>query len=672
MRLGTTHKVDARVSANGRAFTGSKGIGRLSVQFLADEMILETTSADRPGKCLYVVVDWSTIVRGRNLNEVELLWQERSDVPEYPNNHATGTRITLTKLKSKWDADALEGLGREVWTFRSPFKAPPATTASRRAEEFSIEVAAPSIESGTEAFDKVRRALFSNWRARIRGVLESGRSGGTATVVVEFKSGYPEHAEKPASFRQTVPIPIRPTDGGRIPLIDQAGFEILIYKPEGVQPGRIPVGELRDYLARFGNVSVYDAGFRLPYYGSGRDVTGQDWLSIAQDQGRRLNVSELLPPRLRTQNKYTQDLPAPGRIFGAVDINTNHEREVAHSEKAKVGDWLQIQPGRDRLHDNDAFAQLRDLVRLSLDFYANRHRLRAVQATDKRRAKEPASGKHDRVVEALDRHRADIPAPIFRAIKREAVDARKASVLEEEALDQRAVLLAPLASAGMVALALSHELLRESRVLKQMAKSLRRIATKHRLPDVRDLAKSFDAARGRLSALQELFAPLLSEVDTEATDRLKVLAVVEQVADAMRVLMPNVEYDFSGIQRGLYFPVGSFAEWSALLQNVMSNSWNAMLDSDRATIAFDAGRREWLQISDTGQGLNIPIAESAKLFEPFERRLEISDDNRSIAIGGQGLGLAIVRMIASRRGAKVAFVQPRPEFATTLEMSWKG
>jgi hypothetical protein len=139
------------------------------------------------------------------------------------------------------------------------------------------------------------------------------------------------------------------------------------------------------YLAVFGNVSLYDAGFRLPYYGSGRDPVGQDWLSIALDQGRRLNRSELLPGHLLTQNKYMQDLPAPGRIFGAVEVDTNHERAVALKAHAEPGEWLQIQPGRDRLHDNHAFGQLRDLVRLSLDFYANRFRLLALQEAEKMR-----------------------------------------------------------------------------------------------------------------------------------------------------------------------------------------------------------------------------------------------------------------------------------------------
>ena len=88
--------------------------------------------------------------------------------------------------------------------------------------------------------------------------------------------------------------------------------------------------------------------------------------------------------------------------------------------------------------------------------------------------------------------------------------------------------------------------------------------------------------------------------------------------------------------------------------------------------AHGARGREWLRISDTGVGLGVSLKESDTFFDPFERRLKISEDNRSIAMGGQGLGLAIVRMITRRRSAVATFVQPKAGYATTVEISWRG
>jgi signal transduction histidine kinase len=676
MRIGTTHKVDEQVSKGGRPLAGSKGVGRLSVQFLADKMTLESTLEKHPRRTLYAIVNWSSAVRGKDLDTVRVGWEIRSEPPIYPGGKRIGTLITLTKLKSPWDRDALDSLGREVWMLRSPFRRFTRPAEGRRPEDFDVEVEALGISGAREAFDNVMRTLFSNWKAHIRGTLEGGRSGGKASISVEFKPNYPEGSAEAKQFRETVTLPIRTASAKANPLLDRATFEVFIFRTEGRQPGGIQVADLREYLSEFGNVSVYDAGFRLPYYGSGRDAAGQDWLSVALDQGRRLNVSELLPERLRTQNKYMQDLPAPGRIFGAVNIDTNHERAVAEKLGARPGGWLQIQPGRDRLHDNAAFLQLRDLVRFSLDFYANRFRLLALRAVEEGREREPASQKYDRVIKVLDRSKTDIPAPTFREIRREVVQARKAVTTEEEAVDRRTALLAPLATAGIAALALNHELAREIRFLDRIRAQLRTISKKHSIPELAQIADEFDEVKGRLDSLQELFAPLVSDADTAATDRLKVRAIVEQTVSSMRTLMPGVKFRPPEIANDLRFPLGSLAEWNALLQNVLSNAWNAMLDSEKAEVGFSGGRNgrevEWLHVSDTGKGLGIPLPEASKLFEPFERRLVISQDKRSIALGGQGLGLAIVRMIARRRSASVRFVEPDPGFTTTFEISWRG
>jgi signal transduction histidine kinase/anti-sigma regulatory factor (Ser/Thr protein kinase) len=679
MRIGTTHKVDQRRSARlGRALTGSKGVGRLAVQFLADEMTIETTSEDDESRMLVAVVDWRDAIRGNELASVPVEVDVVPNQPAYPNEHPHGTRIVLTQLKNPWGREELQKLGGEIWTLRSPFRRRTHVPTTRGPEDFDVEIEAPLIEGARESFDDVMQRLFSNWRARIRGTLEQGRLGNEATIALEFA---PEaDGLEQETFRERISLPIErkpnesdASDTKRIsrPLVDRVSFEILIFKIEGRQVGGVHVGDLREYLQEYGNVSIYDSGFRLPYYG-----TKHDWLDIALDQSRRLSISELLPSRLRINERYMLDLPAPHRILGAVDINTGHERSVAESTNARPGEWLQIQSGRDRLHENLAFEQLHDLVRFALDFYANRFAARQAQASEERRSTEPATVKQERALAVLEKHQSVMPAKAFREVRRELAEALKASKSEEEALDRRAALLAPLASAGMAALALNHELSREGRYIDKAIADLRRIARKHAIPELTAIAKDFEATRDRLSSIQELFAPLLTDMDKTAIDRLRVYPIAQQTVAAMRSLMPGVEFQLKGIAVSLRFPAGSLAEWNALLQNVLSNAWNAMLDSEVARVRLSGGRsarnREWLRVSDTGRGLTMPVEEAGKLFEPFARGLRISEDKRSIALGGQGLGLAIVRMIARRRKAEVEFVEPEPGYATSFEMSWKG
>ena len=342
----------------------------------------------------------------------------------------------------------------------------------------------------------------------------------------------------------------------------------------------------------------------------------------------------------------------------------------------RPNEYLQIQPGRDRLTDNTAFQQLRDLVRFSLDFYANRFRLLSLQALETRQAKEPPSRTFNRAVDSLDRNKAHIPSDVYREVRGNILAGAKAAKIAEQDLDQRAVLLAPLATAGITAVAMNHEFAREIRLLERTAEQLREIATSSDLSRLLRIAESLDATRRRFRSLQALFSPLTTAEDRNATARLLVHPVVWQVVDAMAPLMPGVTFDLDGIPQGLRFPLGSFAEWNAMLQNLVSNAWNALLDSDRLAISFDGGRdnrlREWLLVSDTGVGLGVSLEESAQLFYPFERRLKISPENQSIAMGGQGLGLAIVRMIAQRRSARTYFVPAKDGFTTTVEISWRG
>ena len=687
LRIGTTHKTAAPASPRlGRAMTGSKGLGRLSVQFLADEMTLESTSLKDSSRHLYAFVDWTTIQHGSDLDTVAVLWEMRSDTLVHPDDRPTGTRIVLSKLRSQWNATEIERLGQDVWMLQSPFRRSHRRSDAGTAQDFYVHLDAPGIAGARVAFDRFQDALFENWKARITGAIDDGRATATSTVKVEFKEGYPEGLETAKSFRETVPLPVaapgrpRSTASGSS-AVDRARFEILVFKPQRRQPSGIPVAQMRDYLRNFGNVSVYDAGFRLPYYGP-----DQDWLTIAVDQGRRLVTSPLLPSRLKVDAPYLLDLPAPGRIFGIVEIDTNHERTAAQRTEAaraatdqpevRPGRCLQIQPGRDRLADNAAFEQLRDLVRFSLDFYANRFKLLSLQASERRRAKEPPSRTFSLAIAAIDRNKAEIPRPAFHEIRREVVAATKAAEREERHLDRRAVLLAPLATAGMAALALNHELARETLMLEHVSVRLRAIAASSRLPELRATADDIAAGAHRVAALRELFDPLLAAEDREATDRLRVRAVARQVVRGLSPLMGRVDFQTRDVPEHLRFPLGSLAEWSAMLQNVLTNAWNAMLDSEQASIVFEGGRRargrEWLRISDTGVGIGVPLQDSETLFEPFQRQLSISPGNRSIAIGGQGLGLAIVRMIAQRRGAQAAFVKPPPGFSTTFEISWKG
>ena len=670
LRIGTRHKANEQVSPRlKRPLTGAKGIGRLAVQFLASELELTTTAEDDPTKTTRAKVDWSKIVEGEELKQFTVDVTTLNSAASY-EGHPHGTRLILRGLKNDWDADDIDRLGRELWMLRSPFRKLDETDRRRDdPKNFDVEVTAPEIEDAEETFNRLRDALTETlWRARIDGRIEQGRTNGSATIEIQFQSGYPEGARE-QRYIDHVQIPIQKTRSSDTCFLDDVRFQIYIYRLEHRQAEGIPVGELRDYLGEYGNVSIYDGGFRLPYYG-----TNQDWLEIEEAHASRLSISSLLPSRLNIDGRYMLDLPTVRRIFGVVELSTSHEERVAKRAGAKAGSWLQIQPGRDRLHDNAAYEQLADLVRYSLDFYANRYKARSLKAVEAKRYSEPPARKQGRVVDLLQRHETEIPAVVYKEIRREAVDAQKAVSRQDEEMNARAALLAPLAAAGMTALAVTHELARETRTLESAERNLRALAKKHDLPEIAASADTLAASLKRLRALQTLFSPLLTDEDREGDSRLRVLPVVRQIVDAMSAITNGMTVEID-IPEDMRFPSAPLASWNALLQNVLANSWNAILEAKEARVKIEgntSGRDQWLWVSDTGTGLNMPLAEADKLFEPFERNMKVGRDHASLVIGGQGLGLAIVRMLASRHKADVSFVEPEKGFSTTMQISWRG
>lgn len=677
MRIGTTHKADKRTSPRlQRPMAGSKGLGRLSAQFLADETELHSTSLANPADMLYALVDWRHIRSGTDVHTVDVAWEMRGDRRAYADDSPTGTAVRLKGLRSSWDAEAIKDLGEMVWMLRPPLRYANRHTLQKTATDFYVDVSAPVIGEVQESFDAKQRALLDDWKARINGVLQNARGTRSpeAAVTVEFKADYPAGLESAKTIQETVSIPIGRLKDSANPAIDRARFEILVFKPEGKQTSGIPVGEVREYLKRFGGISLYDAGFRLPYYGSS-ELGGQDWLGIARDQGRRVVKSELLPDYLRTEGRYLLDLPNPGRLFGSVEVDTNHEHG-ATSNPENPDDWLRIQPGRDRLAHNRAFNQLRDLVRFAVDLYTNRYRALADQVADRNRIKDPPRRLVERAVGALERHRDALPVPVYRDINRDVARLERAVQEEEESLDRRAVLLAPLATAGMAALAFNHEMARETRALSTIKKALDALALGGEIQQLKEAAQGIANFQARFQSYRDLFSPLANAADREPM-RLRVMSVLELLVRALKPRMPGVTFDFrEQVDRELRFPIGSFVEWSALLQNVLFNAWNAMLGSPTRHVQiqthWQGSRFASLRISDTGTGLAVDPAQSRSLFEPFERRMTIADEDKSIAIGGEGLGLAIVKMIAERRLAQVAFVDPPIGYSTAFELTWRA
>lgn len=646
MRIGSTHKFEQKTSRNlERPVTGSKGVGRLSVQFLASTIELITVSERNADVELHAFVDWDEAVEAESLTSAEAEVQERPRQVTFPDSKPHGTRIVLKKLNQDWSSGDFKALAKEVWWLQPPLVEKLSEVDPNR---FEIELSATD-STFEEAFQLIVKTIMDLWHARLRGRLVRNRNKCFVELILEFNGGH--------RFQQQYPV--SPC------FLWEMKFDIRVFHLMHRQPHGISVQDIRDYLNEFGGVGIYDAGFRLPYYGP-----EHDWLGIEFDHAHRIHVSKLLPDELQV-TRGLQFLPTNSRLFGTVEVNTSQERRNTPEAERSKNRYLQIQVSRDRLVHNSAYKVLRGAVRWALDFYATRESLRNAEAMAPK-PDEPASTKLRRVEEVLEDYKDTIPAKAFSQISTRIQEAVKASETEAERSLAHMELMGSLATAGMAALASEHEINQQYRMLERLVAQLRKLGARYQ--DALPLVEEIEEWLNRARASRALFAPLLDRESREERKRYRAKAMIADIVRRVAPLARGIPVDIQYLDKDLRLPTATLATWSAVFQNVLLNAVNALIDNDEGErhISVSNGLvrgRQCIWVQDTGAGVNLD--DSDALFQPFERRLELTPARKQLGIGGTGLGLTIVKMLADQAGCDVSFVSPDSGYSTKFQISWK-
>lgn len=710
MRIGTSEKENEKVSRHlHRPLTGSKGVGRLSVQILADELILESITEERPDDAFRASVNWSKAIQASSLTKATAEVEHGSAVAvDLPDRSRHGTRIVLLGLQQVWDARALRDLAREIWPLQPPFK-----TDRRRDERggFTVTLHTGNAEQERE-FAEQMDAVLNLWMARlVVKTLEPGTVAKGPVLKINRPAPDPESGDQPeqraeaeAADLEALAPPDAPgwTRTFQLSLqfageerelinyqlddcsLDRVRFEVRVFNLKNRQPSGISVQDARNYLSRFGGVHVYDAGFHLPYYGP-----DGDWLHIEMDHSHRRSKSPLLPAELTSDSGVANPmhfLPTNSRLFGQVQVDTHREAQYA----AGVGpgaarEALSIVITRDRLRNTQAFRSLVQIVRFAIDFYAIREAQRALEIKLRRKRRDPegpdlGAGSEERVTvtveeraqavkEIIEESAGDLSEPVRARIGGEITELIETAAVQREKSETQLGLLGALATAGITGLAQEHELAKQNALLSSLVKQLRR-------PDldraqIDEIATGLEEVLERAAATRRLFGHLLDERSRTSRGVYGARLVTRTVADQLRPLSRGVPIDTAGVPETLQLPDAGYAEWVAIFQNVYINAFNAMLDQPVQNITVDGGHdgtTHWLRVQDTGSGVDLASAD--RLFLPFERRTQLSPERERLGLGGTGLGLTIVEMLADRIGVDVRFEEPTAGYATALMMRW--
>ncbi len=651
MRVGTTHKQRLGQSRSlKRPLTGSKGVGRLSVQFLGARVDLATVSSTKTDSELLASVDWNEATTAGNLTSAKARYSQGAPSRLFAEDSEHGTSVLLRGLRHPWlPADIAEVAG-EIRDLQPPFRPNPRLEGDA-ASSFHVDIESTS-EAAREAFAGQMRAYLDNWYARIAGRLRPGadsKGEGEIELSIQFKGG----SKESTVYRMQTQF------------LHACEFEIRVYYLANRQGRGIKVDSAREYVRKFGGIHIYDAGFHLPFYGP-----NTDWLDIERDHSHRLSVSRLLPKELQVSEGLNY-LPTQGRLFGVVHVDTGHERSLAVKRESPANEALTLLVTRDRLAENSAFSSLRDTVRWALDYYAMVEAQRALAAAEKERGTfGPSAGDELGVVDSL---RQKIEPRTFATLRRSIEKVVRRREAEQEVARHREGLLSALATAGIAALAYDHELGKQLSVIRSFVERTEDLARSGRptIKSLRNLAADLAKWEERARGIRALFSGVADEENRKIVQRLNAKAVLLEVRRQASVLLRGIDVDVSGVHPELLLPKATFAEWSALFQNVVTNAINALMDASERKIVVrseEKGQMRAIVVEDTGRG--VELATAGRLFEPFERAGRISRERRALGLGGTGLGLTIVRMIASNRGAEVGFVRPAQGFSSAFQLRW--
>ena len=645
MRIGTVHKRDKRQSKDlRRPMTGSKGVGRLAVQFLANRLIIQTVPMDRDGRWLEAKINWEKAIKFKELlTQVEVEYTPKNSGRPFTR----GTSITLKGLKHEWNEDSVSKLASEIWWLQPPFSST-STSLDNLQNHFNIHFQS-TLQDYAKTFASQMNAIKSIWIARIVGKTIDGE----VTLSLQFQGEQPtKHSYRISNF------PHNNGEFSKTKNLNKGHFEIRIYNLSGRQKFGIKVGEARDYFEKHGGVHVYDGGFRLPYYG----LPTSDWLNLEYDHSHRKNISRLLPKSLPPISKALNDLPTLGRVLGVVKVDTSQESD------------LKIMITRDRLAETTAYEDLKSTVRYALDWYAYKTAQRKAAERDKGTSSEPTSLKFERVEQVLKQYEPDIPKKVYQEVYKKVQEATTAVEKNQELVLQQMGFLAPLATAGISALSYQHELKKQFAYIEGTIDRMKDVQTmdSELQQNLNSLSEDLASWLERAKATNHLFDYIGDAENTQSRYRFRVKPVIEDLAAQTSFLARGTKIDYSQIDNHLYLPKALFAEWGAIFQNVFINAFNAMLDSPRRLLRISSrshGKFREILIQDTGHGINLKDAD--RLFEPFQRTSKISLERKALGYGGTGLGLTIVRLLANNIGCHVQFVEPEDGFSTAFSIQWR-
>ena len=267
-----------------RHYAGAKGIGRLSCDRLAKNLVLTTRSAEE-NETEVLHVDWSRfeLRKQTEFDTIDIPHETFDSIPAFPLSSPTGTILEFTGLHLFWTRDDIKRLRKSLEKMINPF--------SGTDDDFQIEIIAPKM--------KEEDAKTESPHEVVNGVIEN-----SIADVLKLKTTEIESHIHDGKIHTTL------TDRGIVMYeIEELNMDFSLLTSASISLFFLNRSAKYSFTARmgiepvnYGNVFLFRNGFRILPFGEYND---DSWgLNQRQQQGYNRRIG-------------TRDL------FGRVDIETD-------------------------------------------------------------------------------------------------------------------------------------------------------------------------------------------------------------------------------------------------------------------------------------------------------------------------------------------------------------
>lgn len=645
-----------------RKFTGAKGIGRFAVRFLGKHLELRSTAFDESRQAvtrLEALFDWERFDRGKDLSKVKVpykLFIER-------DRKEKSTTLIISMLKKDLQDAFNEEVRTEVLRIVNPISGLDRGHFSiknqHKKEDPGFQVILPSRDADKAEEKNIAADVLNNYWARLSISLTPSQSSQEKNLIykLNFSEEEPRIIHK-QHFKTT---------------IKKGLFTDIRFFPRraGIFSGKGVSGHAAwQWIRENSGVAIVDHGFRIKPYGYEED----DWLQIGKDHqtNRRDWRSPIMlknfpiPDEIRKKESLNPMLflPANHQLVGAVFVESGHTR---HAETT-----ADLIPSADRegYLDNQAFHELRDIVRAGIEMLALNDKENEERKEEAIAKQAFASARKD-IQEALKVIRAS--TTLTKEDKSRLITEYShlaASVEEAEAYSRQArQSLETMGLLGVVAGFMTHENKRMLFNLKQLLQSLRAVSSKYTelKKHLAPLETSYTELQNQIDYSSMFIGAVQSNMKLSFNTRAQVQHVIDKFGHHAKSRGIAIQNEIPDDVRAPEVPI---ALYSGILLNLYTNALKAVIaDSSpnkQHKICFKAWnepKKHILEVLDDGIG--IPPSISKRIWDPlFTTTSSLNNPFGS----GMGLGLSLIKKLLSDLGGSISLVNAPPRFTTCFKV----